>query len=61
MGTAQEAAGIPVRSSLLMGRFSLCIASFTFRLVHCGSLVNTLVLLSETECPLALQWSPEHR
>ena len=51
--------GILVRSSL-MGRFSLCIyiAFFTFRLVHCGSLVSTLVLLSESECPLAMQWSP---
>ena len=34
-------------------------ASFTFLLVHCGSLVSTLVLLSETECPVALQWSPK--
>ena len=33
-------------------------ASFTFLLVHCGSLVSTLVLSSETECPVALQWSP---
>ena len=33
-------------------------ASFTFLLVHCGSLVSTLVLSSETECPLSLQWSP---
>ena len=32
--------------------------SFTFLLVHCGSLVSTLVLSSETECPVALQWSP---
>ena len=32
--------------------------SFTFRLVHCGSMVSTLVLSSETECPVALQWSP---
>ena len=55
-GTAQEAgaggrsgaAGIPVHGSL-MGRFSLCIymASFTFLLVHCGSLVSTLVLSSK--------------
>ena len=30
-------------------------ASFTFLLVHCGSLVGTLVLSSETECPVALQ------
>ena len=29
------------------------IASFTFLLVHCGSLVSTLVLVSETECPVA--------
>ena len=50
-GTAQEAvaggrsgaAGIPVHGSLI---------------VHCGSLVSTLVLSSETECPVALQWSP---
>ena len=33
-------------------------ASFTFLLVHCDSLVSTLVLSSETECPVALQWSP---
>ena len=33
-------------------------ASFNFLLVHCGSLVSTLVLSSETECPVALQWSP---
>ena len=33
-------------------------ASFTFLLVHCGSLVSILVLSSETECPVALQWSP---
>ena len=33
-------------------------ASFTFLLVNCGSLVSTLVLVSETECPVALQWSP---
>ena len=65
-GNAQEAgaggrsgaAGNPVHGSL-MGCFSLCIwmASFTFLLVHCGSLVSTLVLSSETECPVALQWS----
>ena len=48
-GTVQEAgaggrlgaAGIPVRGSF-MGRFS----SFTFLLVHFGSLVSSLVLLS---------------
>ena len=48
-GTAQEAraggrsgaAGSPVRGSL-MGCFSLCMASFTFLLVHCGSLVLAL-------------------
>ena len=65
-GTAQEAgaggrsgaAGIPVHGSM-MRRSSLCImASFTFLLVHCGSLVSTLVLLGETKCPVALQWSP---
>ena len=63
-GTAQEAgaggrsgaAGSPVHGSL-MGCFSLW-ASFIFFLVHCGSLVSTLVLSSETECPVALQWSP---
>ena len=33
-------------------------ASFTFLLAHCGSLVSTLVLSSETECPVVLQWSP---
>ena len=31
------------------------VASYSFLLVHCGSLVSTLVLLSETECPVALQ------
>ena len=55
-GGRSGAAGIPVRGSL-MGRFSLCI-SVTFLLVYCGSLVSTLVLSSETECPLAMQWSP---
>ena len=57
-GNAQEAeaggrsgaAGIPVRGSM-MGRFSLSMASFIFLLIHCGSLVSTLVLSSETECP----------
>ena len=34
-----EAAGTPVRDSLI-GGFSLYIASFTFLLVHCGSLVS---------------------
>ena len=33
-------------------------ASFTFLSVHCGSLVSSLVLSSETECPVAWQWSP---
>ena len=33
-------------------------ASYTFLLVHCGSQVSTLVLSSETGCPVALQWSP---
>ena len=60
-GGRSGAAGIPVRGSL-MGCFSLC--SFLhevhvpFLLVHCGSLVSTLMLVSETECPVALQWSP---
>ena len=69
-GTAQEAgagsrsgaAGIPVHGSLMGGGGGLFLlmymASFTFLLVHCGSLVSTLVLSSETECPVALQWSP---
>ena len=61
-GNAQEAeaggrsgaAGIPVRGSM-MGRFSLSIASFTFLLVNCGSLVtSTLVYISETECPISV-------
>ena len=56
-GGRSGAAGIPVRGSL-MGRFSLCITSVTFLFVHCGSLVSTLVLLTETECPVAVQWSP---
>ena len=38
--------------------FLMYVASFTFLLVHCGSLVSTFVLSSETECPVALQWSP---
>ena len=33
-------------------------ASFTFLLVHYGTLVSTFVLSRETECPVALQWSP---
>ena len=57
-GGRSGAAVIPVHGSLMV-RFSLCnMASFTFILVHCGSLVSTLVLSSETECPVALQWSP---
>ena len=39
-GGRSEAAGVPVYGSL-MGRFSLCKSSFTFLLVHCGSLVST--------------------
>ena len=31
-------------------------ASFTFLLVHSGSLVSNLAFASETECPVALQW-----
>ena len=62
-GTAQEA-GAGGRSGAAGGRsagnwypcsrfidgafFFTYIASFTFLLVHCGSLVSTLVLLSET-------------
>ena len=38
--------------------FLMYMASFTFLLVQCGSLVSTFVLSSETECPVALQWSP---
>ena len=38
--------------------YIMYMSSFTFLLVHCGSLVSTLVLSSETECPVALQWSP---
>ena len=38
--------------------FFMYMASFSFHLVHCGSLVSTLVLSSETECTVALQWSP---
>ena len=65
-GTAQEAgaggrsgaAGIPVHGSLMGAFLIMYMASFTFLLVHCGSLVSTLVLSSETECPVALQWSP---
>ena len=58
-GVSSGAAGIPVRG-LLMGRLTrfFFIASFTFLLVHCGSLVSTLVLLSVTECSVAFQWSP---
>ena len=40
-----------------MGRFFMHIASFTFLFVNCGSRVSTLVLSSETENPVALQWS----
>ena len=46
-------------SRFIDGRFLfMYTTSFTFILVNCGSLVSTLVLLSETECPVASQWSP---
>ena len=58
-GTAQEA-GARGRSGgswypcsrFIDGEFFfMYTASFTFLLVHCGYLVSTLVLSSETECP----------
>ena len=55
-GGRSGTAGIPVLGSV-MGCFFMGITSFTFLLGHCGSLVSMLVLLSETECPVTLQWS----
>ena len=54
--SAEKRCNYPGRSRVT--RLVMYMASFTFLLVHCGSLVSTLVLSSETECLVALQWSP---
>ena len=58
-GTAQEAGAggrsggswYPCPRFIDGAFFFMHLASFTFLLNHCGSLVSTLVFLSETECP----------
>ena len=65
-GTAQGSRSMVVDRGQLVSLFTVhswalffrYMASFTFLLVQCGSLISTLVLSSETECPVALQWSP---